>query len=414
MKAWLPLLSLALLAACGSEDERPRLNGPVPLPECPEASYEPCDIRKAACQAGLAELAACLRESSAPPEVAIELMSETEYASVVRAGYADVPEPTNKHFDTALSRFGLAPRGGVPRADDIFAFVAKLGGVYRGHEKRIVIIDHGEPADDELSNLILLHELVHALQDAEHDLLHWPDDEPLTFDSALARRTVVEGEASFYEARAAVPFLGLDIADVDFEMAMQQRLDRTLEGAFEAELLLSNSFVTVTYGMGALVSFHAWQEGGPSGIEPLWQAPPRTMQRVMSAIFGQNTPVDAGIDIPAPDIADLEPYADEVLGAWGLNLTLGQAAKTHDSVPLALTWRGDRFSVYTDTNESTFALWQLELESPEAAQKLDEFFASSGATTHETAGSRLFVSYGIDVEASPSLTEWGRAWLAEQ
>jgi hypothetical protein len=415
------LLSLLLVAACGSADDAadvppPGLPPIVPLPECPDENYVVCDIRDADCQAGLAKLAACLRGNATPPDVPIEVMTEAEYAEVLRQDNADNPEPPVKHFDRAISVFGLAPADGVPREDDLLAYVADIGGVYRGQEKRIVIIDHGKPADAERADLTLLHELVHALQDADHDLAHWPEDQPTTFDAALARVALIEGEASFYQYRAAVPLLGLDIAEIDFEMAMQEHLALTLERAFDAPLLLSQSFATVPYGMGALLAFHAWQEGGAGGLDPLWAAPPRTVKQLLSQVFRLDLPDEDGVDIAEPVVADLQLYGDDVLGAWGLNLVLGQQRKTQDSLAQALGWRGDHLWVYTDASNRTLALWQLQLDTPEAAQALERFFGQRLAHgTHEAAGSRVFVSYGVEVTASEaSLAAWGRSWLAEQ
>lgn len=419
MKRLFSLCWLLALSGCDGDDYQPRpveLPPGPPLPECPDADYAPCDVRERACQTRLAELAACLRRSEPLRDLRVDVLSEASYGELLQQENRDTPEPAIPHFHRALSRFGLAPFDGVPLQQQIDDTVTFVAGQYREDEKRVLIVDHGKPADSGATNAVLIHEFIHALQDAAHDLKAWSDDAPRTFDSSLALRTVVEGEAEFYGQRAAVPLLGLDIEQVDFESALQARLDRRLIDAFDGKLLLTQSQRTISYGMGALRAFHAWQHGGPSGIEPLWHEPPLTMQRVMAELFARNAPQAAGVAMAAPVVSqELQPYADNVLGAWGLCLVLtqhaGNGAKAADFVDQALSWRGDHFWVYTNDARSTYALWQLELESPEAAQALDELFAALHVA-HGSAGSRVFASYDMNERGPmPELTAWGKRWL---
>jgi hypothetical protein len=409
------MCAVLALAGCSGGDSLSPSPG-APLPECPDADYSTCDVRDEACQERLLELAACVRGGSAPSTLKIEVLSTAEYVELLRKDAG--PQPKLQHENRALSLFGLAPFDGVPFEDQLAEQAAFVAGQYRPEEKRVIVVDHGRGATSPEVDAVLVHELVHALQDSEHDLATWPSpDTKWTFDSSLAASTVVEGEASFYESRVSAPLLGLDHARVDFEAAFQSYQGRALVRAFDSQLLLDQSFRTIPYGIGALRAFHAWEQDGPSGLEPLWSDPPLTMQRVLAEAFDQGTPQEAGLDIPEPTTPDgLTLVGDDVLGAWGLALVmtkrLGTASRVSEAIPQALTWRGDHLWVYADEDDRTYALWQLELESAQAARELDDFFDELDVE-HATSGSRVYVSYNMNERpASAALTEWGEAWLA--
>lgn len=415
-------LVLGLLCGCDGDDYQPAPSevapGP-PLVECPEADYSPCDVREASCQERLLSIAACVRDTEAPKNLRIDVMSESQYADFVRDARDSAPYDGVLHYSRALSLFGLAPFDGVSEQQAVEEQVAFVAGQYLSSDKRVIIVDHGRPADSGITNSVLVHEFVHALQDASYDLQVWPGrDEPYTFDSTLAARTVIEGEAEFYGDRVGAPLIGLDAEQVDFESKFQAALDRSLERALEGTSLLTQSHRTIPYGMGALQAFHAWQEGGPRGIEPLWQDPPRTMQSVMAKLFGQGAPQAEGVSIPTPVVpTDLQPYTDDVLGAWGLCLVLTKnhsaSALAADFIGTASSWRGDHLWVYTDaaTQQLTYALWQVELETEDAARALSTVFEKLDVE-HELLGARVFASYNMNgKEPSLPLSQWGRSWL---
>jgi hypothetical protein len=349
---------------------------------------------------------------SPPVDVPIERLDEGEFRALLTADREGRVEPPVDHFSRALSVLGLTPRSGVSSREQIDDLVENVGGVYRPNEKRVVIVDHGTPADSALTDTLLVHELIHALQDADFDFEAWVDAVPNTYDAALAARTVFEGEASFYQYRAAMPLFGLDWAEVDFPSALEQHLRDELERALDAEDVQFRGYMTVPYGMGALASFTAWQEAGPRGIDRRWASPPGSMQRVMAELFGQDTPIDTGVEIAAPAIDGLDLYGRDVLGAWSL-YALFTRKSALDAVGSSLGWRGDRFSVYTRADQATFALWQLELESAEAASRASTLIPLSSLIAREHSGSRVYFAFGYDDAPPAALIAAGDAWLRE-
>jgi hypothetical protein len=426
MRRLLGLLAL-VIAACGSSDEPdssplpPVLEPAVPLPECPEHDYEVCDVRNADCQQRLASLAACIRGSEPVADLPIDVLSEAEYAEKIRQDLADTPEPAVDHFERALSMLQLAPETGTTRAEDIANRVENVLGVYYSDEKRIIIIDHGKPADTAYIDATLVHEFVHALQDVDYDLSNWQQEAALTFDVRLALRSVVEGEASFLDARAAVPLLGIDIAEVDFDSAMREYLSAVEDEIAESKSRYRDSYATFPYGFGAIRAYRAWLEGGLRGLEAAWASPPRTTQQILSEQLGLNTPQESGVEISEPVVEGLALTTRDTLGAWGLSLFLA-ARNEREPQERALSWRGDQLSVFTDTvvegepspnAPRTYLLWQLELDSESMAQALAQ--AASSSCRGASFGTRAMLS--CDGSLSPvgsDLYAWGESWLREE
>ncbi len=421
------LLCALAISGCGSSDDEATPTGVgiprvEPLPECPEADYSTCDITEAACQTRLFELAACMRESEVPSDIRIELKTEAQYAEIVTLDLLDDPPPLIDHFARALAMLDLAPATPPSQEQDIAAFVANLYGVFRQNEQRIIIIDHGDDTSSSLArDAVLLHEMVHAIQHAENDLSTWPRvDEPWTFDRRLAAKSLVEGEASFYEYRAAAPLLGVDIASVDFDMVLAEHLSLLFERVESSESPYDASYLSVPYAIGAPMVHARWLDGGPKGVEALWAEPPRTTQQILAELYAMDEPQAQGLEIEAPVIQPPGPLGGltldswDTLGAWGLYLYYVNQ-DVDDPLPHALSWRGDQLGVYTD-GQNTYALWQVELGNEAEAQLLDRTFrvlSEAGHGAHGTSGTRAFLSIG-KLRDDMELTDWGGAWLTEE
>jgi hypothetical protein len=425
MKSSLLLPLLLALAACSSGSDGPRGGGSSEepereaapaLPECPDESYAACDVSDADCQAGLMSLAACLRESEPVEGLPIEFPTPEELLSLLEQDREGMEEPPAiNHFERALSVLSLAPAEGVSQAEDLAGYVDSVDGIYRRNEKRILFIDRGDVLDDANANALLLHEMVHALQDADYDLANWAGYEATTFDAYLAARSVVEGEATFYQYRAAMPLLGLDHRSVDFREALNTQLSYRLGDAYSSPTPYGASYATFGYGFGAANVYETWTDNGPRGIDGLFASPPATTREIMARLYlGTVDAIDI-VEVPEPQVTGLTLHSHDTLGAWGLDLFLVKAGlEWPDHYEHALGWRGDHLWVYTDeaTLEQTHALWQIELASAAEAAAIDAVLSPLAKIEHGTQGTRVFVSLGFETPVA-DLTEWGQTWIAE-
>ncbi len=417
------LSALSALTACGGGNDGPRASGVqlpapmlpavTPLPECRDADYSTCDIRNDDCQARLIALATCLRRSDPVDGVSIELMSEDDYTALAMQDYADYPEqPT--HYDRALSVLDLALAEGVSKVQAVASRVDFVYGVYRAEEKRIVIVDHGKPDDSANENAVLVHEYVHALQDADFDLTTWPQGvDASTFDGFLATDAVVEGEAAFYQYRIAAPLLGINADPRDFFQAMDSFLQDQIGKAAGSPTPLGASYSTFPYGFGAPLAFDAWTAGGPRRIDELWASPPQTTQQIFVRLYRRGTEQSSSTPIAEPSVTTLTLDSQDSLGAWGLELFYIRHDVTTELVDHTVAWRGDQLWIYTDeTAAESYGLWQVELETAAESQALDDVFAGISGVEHGTDGTRVFASFGFE-KAAPELTAWGQSWLVD-
>ena len=385
----------------------------APQPGCLDADYSLCDIRDADCQTRIAGLAACLRGNE-PLDIHIDVLTEDEYTQQRLDEIAALPSSQLYHFYRVLALLDLSSGTVGSLAGGVGGFVKKLGGVYEPDKKRIVIVDHGVPADTADIDGVLLHESIHALQDADYDLTTWfANNGDGTFDRTLSLKSIVEGEARFYEMRAAVPFNGYSPRGYDYPHYFLSSRQDILARVFESPSAYDDSFLTFPYAMGASLIDSAWLVGGPRGDDPLWASPPLTTQRVIAEVLQLDTPQETGVEIADPMPTGLSLDSQDSLGAWGLALFHSihgasvSAAQAH-----GMAWRGDHFWVYTDDAHLEYGLWQVELESAAEARAFDAVAAKLGGNVeHGSSGARAFVSVGVE-GTSAEATAAGQSWLA--
>ena len=362
---WLALAVFAPIAAgCGDDPGSPA-TGIIhlqPVAGCEAFDPSPCDVFATSCQTKLMDIAACLRGSSAGPLPPVSRMTEAEFAQLLTAEMtAQPPPPDLSHYEAALTLLKLVVPGAFQPASMAATQASQVLGFYREDLDDIVLIDRGQPADDASANSVLLHELVHALQDRDQDLPTWYDAHTGTYDAALAAMSVVEGEARLEEKRFAVSVLGLDPSTVDLARHFDNsvRLAATWVRMQPSPYLASRS--AFPYEFGARLLLPRLTQKGPQAIADIFATPPADTRALLDP--GNSTPTPAW---PAP-VAPAPPpewalTQEETLGAWSLSLVLAQDGDTAAADVLARSWIGDRFWVYGGTGTSAAAtamVWRI-------------------------------------------------------
>lgn len=395
--AWL----LPALLSCGEERERPPpLGTGRAIPGCEAFAYRPCDILSAACQSELFALTACVygeRDPGAPPPVA--RLDEAQALALIYdgSGAPSMTDGIDAMRDSAadearfraqvrgLELVGLLDPGTIATPGDVAdATIGGLLAYYLISARRIVVIDRGAPVDDLESNIVLAHEFVHALQDRRHDLASFEAELTLDSDGALARASLIEGEASLYHFLIEFAYRGADIRSVNlgafFDQLTALALDITLEAGSPA--LTADSIFPYTFG--ARYAGELWRAGGSAGLDAAYDAPPRTTWQVMGG--SSALPLAAFAQAPAP-LDGYAAVADDVAGAWvsvAMLAGLAQASEFVTEWPrLAAGWRGDHLWVFDSPDAGVATLWALEWESAETASRFAELAAAlapAGAT----------------------------------
>lgn len=415
MKRLLALASLALIGGCSDPDEQPA-DLWYPLPECPDIGLTRCDTLASICQERLLKLAACMYGVEKVPNVPIQVRTEEELIdeleSAAAEGEPDDEDASLPYAEQALVQLGLAQPGDFTGEDSTANLVERISGVYIDAERGITIVDRGEPKDDEESNALLLHELVHALQDSQYGLGAWRDSLPSTEDSTLALRAVTEGQATYLQFRALLAMTNRDVSKVDWPTSLDNFQADLLDEAYKDPSPYLASIVTFPYAYGAQLSYQAWTEDGVRFHEMQFDKPLLTTYEVASAVDGDGDRLDE-IAFTAPtsvEDAGLTLQQETALGAFLTELQLRASGVTSaDAVELAQAWRGDRLFIYSQGDSAAW-LWELEFADVDEAAAFVERDFQAGVVA-ENDGARAFVAGG-DGEPPESVLAAGRAYVA--
>ena len=413
MTRWLPLVVCSSLLGCadvvaGDEagsmaapDPSTYAEGRVPLPECAAFDYRRCDIRSAACLENLAAIASCMRgrdSALAPPLVSF--VSETEAELELLSDYEAVA-PGPNYFEIALTGFGLT----LPRAFEPQEMSARSArewaAFYSNRRKEIIVIEHDEPLDPISENVVLLHEMIHALQDADHDLTAFSERYRLGSDGNLRGNSVIEGEARMHERRYFAALSGLDVTELDFTRSFDNLRNYYENWLFQQEDLYTASQFSVPYAHGAEYVFQVWSEGGQAAVRALFDAPPQNMREVLALAWGGDPHVEVtDFDPPLAQSADHFLQAWTTMGAWALyllvepRLTGGPSARD-----LALAWRGDQLEVFSSSSGEVVASWYIALSDATLASRLVTLL--TGTPGIEAAQSDTTVALTTTIAAGP-------------
>jgi hypothetical protein len=405
----LGLVVLAGLAGCAAEEDSPG-----------DCGFERCDIREPSCQRGTAEALSCLRGGD-PVMPKFEVVDPEEYSERSR-GEPPSEEDTREveRFLRGLSFLGLAREDAMleQERDEV---LAQIAASYSPEDGRVLVIDKGEPLDSEDAVVLLSHELVHAMQDAEHDLGSL-GDEIVGYDEYLALKALVEGEATHYEIQTAAELQGVARTRIDWQRIYGGYQQQQIEAAMVDESPYLFATVRFPYAFGGELVTDGWLRDRHAGVRKLYDRPPRNTLEVLLRDRSESVPDRS--DEPSLD-RERVPELDErfelvgadTLGAWllmiardrlglvtGFLLDEQVRAWVDDSVAvfvvpdteqLVLSWRV-RFA--RDTDEDLLEQWQAQWE---------EQLPSPSSVWIDGSDVVMFVSDGgLTFTALPE-TEWG-------
>ncbi len=218
---------------------------------------------------------------------------------------------------------------------------------------------------------VLVHELVHALQD-QHFGLKRRDDAPPGSDADMALAALIEGDATF----TMIELLKKD----------QPRVAAMLDQPLEKARNLRNAFL---YAQGARYVKALKEKGGWEAVNRAYRLPPRTTAAILHP----------------EGVATINLGPGKTVGEFGL---IAELKENPDTAPLGVAdsgWRGDRL---TESKEGTAR--EIAFATPEQARRCRDALAHLPAAkgrvrTVVVRGDRVFVLDGPDEAAAKALLE---------
>lgn len=214
-------------------------------------------------------------------------------------------------------------------------------------------------------------------------LLHQHFPPPAAYpgdDAARAREALHQGAAAGAEAR----FYTENARAIGF-MPMKSNPEAALLMDSLSPFLRGLILFPATEGKGLADTLHVQ---GNEKFQAAFRSPPQTTRAILHPTEPQAEPLALAL----PSIPE-DPFLTETAGQLGLRLWLPESA----DASIASSWKNDRYLFFPDGEESVGLVWDIELQTSEAADKLEAVALSIVASL---AGSGQPVKTGETIVSS--------------
>jgi hypothetical protein len=217
----------------------------------------------------------------------------------------------------------------------------RIGGAYDYRHKRIVLLQGATQTRRELQ-LLLAHELTHALEDQHFRLRLWASVGPT--QRAQSRRALIEGTAMFVAARYARRYLS-------DQVAVKQRLagQRSIYAAGASTPYAIKAATIFDYVDGALFvrGLHLHADGW-SSVNRALRRPPARSQEILHPRAWRRSPAPHAVHLDLGHLlgAEWRLLGGGAAGEQDALAILGQGAPEAEAEPGAAGWAGGRFELW--------------------------------------------------------------------
>lgn len=299
--------------------------------------------------------------------------------------------------------------GFLPRNFNLKEFVVKstgqeIAGYYDDETKTISMLNW-VPVDKQQP--ILAHELTHALQDQNYDLVKWMKAAAKAHgttedESAVARKAVVEGQAMVVYLDYVLKPLGRTLQNTpDLLYSME---DPAVKAIADSQLMHDSPQVmreagTFAYKEGLIFEGELLRKGGKDmAFAGVFQRPPRNSHEVLhpeTYINGEKLPPLRIPDMKTVLSDQYEVYDSGSIGELDVRALLKQYGERKIADELSSAWQGGAYVLYRrKTNSGASAtvgtadlalLYISRWKSPQSAARFAKFYAGAVPQRYQSA-----------------------------
>jgi len=295
----------------------------------------------------------------------------------------EIPDEEIEAYEEVYRKFGLIyPKTDLKKVIEEM-YTEGIAGLYDPHSKEMKLIK--EPAlqgparvQRQMLEIVLAHELTHALQDQHFDLLSMPyRTEKHNDDFALATQALIEGDATLLmldymrpgEASVA------DIPNLDKSFAMLLAAGTRSVSPDTPKILVENMIFPYMRGLNFVMK----GKGGASWkkIDGMFFDPPTSTEQVLhpEKYFGVR---DYPLLIKLPDLSAIlgdgwRLILDNNMGELNVGVLLSEFILGDEAETSAQGWDGDRFVGYRSASgNKIFLAWYTTWDTQKDAEEFIE------------------------------------------
>lgn len=424
------LLSLLAVAGCKAPAIPPPVQTPPKEPPPPssvevdsawqgassEASLPEAESRE---QAIIAELS---RSSEQVRQLRFKTPVEVEVEDAQTISQSLIAQLEDEDIERARVIYGAL--GLLDPKQDLRSVVGdvvseQVVGYYDPESKRLVVRDdvlkglmrNGGAVMDE-NRLVLIHELVHALED-QHLGLGETFDLERTSDEENAYRCIVEGDAMLAMLAHALEGQGIPLSSATASLeqmgsALELGMMASGEKLDDAPAILRVTLVA-PYLRGLQFVAAVQGRGGWSAVNQAFASPPTTSEQVLhpEKFFARERGEQVRLPaFSALERAGFEAVEEDTLGELEMGVYFGQGSSSGVDEQAAAGWSGDQLRVYTLGQRAGvvwWSTWDTELEAEQAAEAARRVSPGGSHASVEQRGRVVAIVRGLPAELQGEL-----------
>lgn len=276
--------------------------------------------------------------------------------------------------ELALKKLGLVPMEFDFARTMVDLLTEQAAAFYDYRKKKLFLLEGGDPLSQDM---VVVHELAHALADQRFDLGKFIK-KGKSDDASLARMAVMEGQATWLMMESGSRRAGMSLKDVpgallDIAGSSPDAIASQYPVLGKAPLYIRASLM-FPYSQGLRFSHSVFQKDGQEGFARVFREPPVSSQQILhpEAYFAKSMPVD----VPLPKLHDERNWnvvTSGSLGEFDHAILLEQYSGKEQARAIAPQWRGSSAAVleHKGTNR-TVLLYASEWATAESARKMFE------------------------------------------
>jgi hypothetical protein len=324
-----------------------------------------------------------IRQLPIRENVKVDTLSRPELLKFLQTQFESELDPKVVSGEKALyTRWGLFTEDFDYAEFVLSLYTEQIGGFYDPKTRKLFLLE-GMPLARLDQEVLVAHELTHALQDQSFNLTKYLEPSPKepNSDRQLSIMAMIEGDASLTSSEYVQTLMKdkLNLMDVLGSVVSAVRMNFSFEKLRQAPRVLRDSMIfPYEQGMQFVQSFRnrgwSWEK-----INQLYKTPPLSTEQILhpSKYLKAENPQALNFKSESVLPGKAQLLTQGVMGEFGWRHYFLNYFENSEAKASARGWAGDYYQVFKDSAQQTRLIFSTLWDSPEEAHE----FALSYAKT---------------------------------